>query len=162
MMEFSQEEFEEILNIFNDESDEIVHRLNNNILTLEKNPENKDIIIELFRDAHSLKGAARMIGFNDIQAVAHKIEDILGLAKESKLTINSEVTDAIYKSIDFIKMNIELSVKAKKEVKLNDYSKYITALDSIVKSPITKEKTEPVIQKEIEIPEDSTIFAFIV
>lgn len=135
-MEFSQEEFDEILNIFSDESNEIIHRLNNNILALEKNPQNKDVIIELFRDAHSLKGAARMIGFNDIQAIAHKIEDILGLAKENKLNINSEVTDTIYKSIDFINMSIELSVKAKKEVKLNDYVKFITSLDKIIKSPI--------------------------
>ncbi|MBQ2871300.1 hybrid sensor histidine kinase/response regulator [bacterium] len=154
-MEFSQEEFDEILNIFNEESEEIVQRLNNNILTLEKNPDNKDIIIELFRDAHSLKGAARMIGFNDIQAVAHKIEDILGLAKENKLLINSEVTDVIYKAIDFINMNIELSVKAKKEVKLNDYGKFISALDLIIKSPITKEKSEVHIKNEIKIPKDS-------
>ena len=128
-MEFSQEEFDEILSIFSEESDEIVHRLNNNILALEKNPDNKDIIMELFRDAHSLKGAARMIGFNDIQAIAHKIEDILGLAKDGKLLISSEVTDAIYKSIDFVNMSIQLSVKAKKEVKLSDFGKFIGELD---------------------------------
>lgn len=133
-MEFSQEEFEEILSIFSEESDEIVHRLNNNILTLEKNPNNKDIITELFRDAHSLKGAARMIGFNDIQAIAHKIEDILGLAKDDKIFVNSEVTDVIYKSIDFVNMSIQLSVKAKKEVKLSDFGKFVSALDDISNS----------------------------
>ncbi len=133
-MEFSQEEFDEILSIFSEESDEIVHRLNNNILALEKNPDNKDIIMELFRDAHSLKGAARMIGFNDIQAIAHKIEDILGLAKDGKLLISSEVTDAIYKSIDFVNMSIQLSVKAKKEVKLSDFGKFIGELDEVSKT----------------------------
>ena len=45
-MEFSQEEFDEILNIFTAESEEIIHKLNNNILSLEKNPQNKEIIIE--------------------------------------------------------------------------------------------------------------------
>jgi len=133
-MEFSQEEFEEILSIFSEESDEIVHRLNNNILTLEKNPDNKDVIMELFRDAHSLKGAARMIGFNDIQSIAHKIEDILGLAKDGKLVVNSEITDVIYKSIDFVNMSIQLSVKAKKEVKLSDFGKFISELEGVSKS----------------------------
>lgn len=138
-MEFSQEEFEDILSIFNEESDEIVHRINNNILSLEKDPENKDIIIELFRDAHSLKGAARMIGFNDIQAIAHKIEDILGLAKEGKILIKSDVTDVLYKAIDFVNLNIQLSVKAKKEVKLNDYGKFMASLEEIVKNTQNKQ-----------------------
>ena len=131
-MEFSQEEFDEILSIFNQESEEIIHRLNNNILELEKNPQNKNIIVELFRDAHSLKGAARMIGFNDIQAIAHKIEDILGFARDEKISINSEITDVIYQSIDFINLSIGLSIKAKKEVKLNDYAKFIKSLNNII------------------------------
>lgn len=145
-MEFSQEEFEEILSIFSEESDEIVHRLNNNILTLEKNPDNKDVIMELFRDAHSLKGAARMIGFNDIQSIAHKIEDILGLAKDGKLTVNSDITDVIYKSIDFVNMSIQLSVKAKKEVKLSDFGKFISDLDNIAKGVINN--SFPILEKE--------------
>lgn len=54
-MDFLSEEFEQILNIFREESEEIVEKLNNNLLALEKNPDNKDIIFQLFRDAHSLK-----------------------------------------------------------------------------------------------------------
>ena len=166
-MEFSHEEFDEILNIFTAESEEIIHRLNNNILVLEKNPQNKNIIIELFRDAHSLKGAARMIDFNDIQAIAHKIEDILGLARDNKLSINADITDAIYKSIDFINMSIGLSVKAKKEVKLNDYAKFIRVLTNIINEP--KEEQEKIIEKpeiiienhahkkEITLPKDTSI-----
>ena len=56
-----------ILKIFQVESEEIISRLNENLLALEKNPHNKDIVFILFRDAHSLKGAARMVGFNNIQ-----------------------------------------------------------------------------------------------
>jgi len=141
-MEFSQEEFDEILSIFNQESEEIIHRLNNNILELEKNPQNKNIIVELFRDAHSLKGAARMIGFNDIQAIAHKIEDILGFARDEKISINSEITDVIYQSIDFINLSIGLSIKAKKEVKLNDYAKFIKSLNSIISDATTQKNDE--------------------
>ena len=147
-MEFSQEEFDEILNIFTQESEEIINRLNNNILALEKNPQNRDIIVELFRDAHSLKGAARMIGFNDIQAIAHKIEDILGFARDGKIIINSEITDAIYKSIDFVNLNISLSVKAKKEVKLNDYTKFIKILNKII-TDITSPQEEVIIEAEV-------------
>ncbi len=152
-MEFSPEEFEEILNIFSEESDEIIHRLNNNMLTLEKNPQNKDLIIELFRDAHSLKGAARMIGFNDIQSVAHKIEDILGLAKDNKIIITSDITDVVCKAIDFINMSIQLSIKEKHEVKLNEYGRFLSDLDKISKNPQSN------IEKISEAKKDETAFA---
>ena len=86
-MDFSPEEFDEILNIFRSETEEIVQKLNNNLLQLESNPDNDELLVYLFRDAHSLKGAARMIGFNNIQRLAHKAEDVLGLAKEKKLKL---------------------------------------------------------------------------
>ena len=82
-MDFSEEEFSEILRIFNDESDEITQRLTTTLIQIEKEPDNKEELLNiLFRDAHSLKGAARMVGFNCIQKLAHLIEDILGLAKD--------------------------------------------------------------------------------
>ena len=72
-MEFQNDELIEILNIFRVESEEIVTRLNDNLMALEKSPANKDLIILLFRDAHSLKGASRMIGFTATQNLAHKL-----------------------------------------------------------------------------------------
>ena len=114
-MDFQPEEFNEILNIFRNETDEIVQKLNNNLLQLETDPENKDLLVYLFRDAHSLKGAARMIGFNNIQRLAHKTEDVLGLAKENKIIINHEIIDALYKALDLMSELIQTSVKIKKE-----------------------------------------------
>ena len=118
-MEFQDEELKEILNIFNTESDEIIERLNNTLLELEKQPENKDLIVLLFRDAHSLKGAARMIGFEQTQSIAHLIEDILGLAKEDKLTLTSEIADVLYKSVDLISKIIKQSIDSGKEKFIN-------------------------------------------
>ena len=63
------------------------------LLNTLKKHNDKDAILHLFRDAHSLKGAARMIGLNDIQTLAHKIEDVLGLAKEDKLVFNDRVVN---------------------------------------------------------------------
>ena len=94
-MDFQPEEFEEILNIFRGETEEIIQKMNNNLLQLETNPNKEELIVYLFRDAHSLKGAARMIGFNNIQRLAHKAEDVLGLAKENKIEINREISDAL-------------------------------------------------------------------
>ncbi|MEI3254901.1 MAG: Hpt domain-containing protein [Candidatus Gastranaerophilaceae bacterium] len=130
-MDFLPEEFEEILNIFRGETEEIIQKLNNNLLQLENSPNNKDLIVYLFRDAHSLKGAARMIGFNNIQRLAHKAEDVLGLAKENKIVINREISDALYKAMDLLSDLIQESVKLKKEYYTDDIQKIIDYIDEL-------------------------------
>ena len=72
-MQYNPEEFEEILNIFKAESEEILQKLNDRFMELEQTPEDKTPIKELFQLAHSLKGGARMIGFNGIQDISHKL-----------------------------------------------------------------------------------------
>ena len=145
-MDFSPEEFDEILNIFRGETEEIVQKLNNNLLQLESNPDNEDLLVYLFRDAHSLKGAARMIGFNNIQRLAHKAEDVLGLAKEKKIKINHEISDALYNAIDLMSELIQESVKLKKEYYTDDIQKQIDKIDEIVKKseiPAKKQDSRP-------------------
>ena len=130
-MDFLKEEFDEILKIFQVESEEIISRLNNNLLSLEKKPNNKDSIFALFRDAHSLKGASRMIGFNNVQTIAHKIEDILGLAKDNKLQINTKIVDILYKSVDFLSELIQKSIVKKQEVYSEKINEHISILENI-------------------------------
>lgn len=131
-MDFSEEEFSEILKIFNDESDEITQRLTTTLIQIEKEPDNKDELLNiLFRDAHSLKGAARMIGFNCIQKLAHLIEDILGLAKDNQLVINSEISDLLLKTIDYCKYLISNSVNMQKEFCDDDFNDYTESLQKV-------------------------------
>ena len=141
-MDFSPEEFDEILNIFRGETEEIVQKLNNNLLQLESNPDNEELLVYLFRDAHSLKGAARMIGFNNIQRLAHKAEDVLGLAKEKKIKINREISDALYQAIDLMSELIQESVKLKKEYYTDEIQKQIDKIDEIVKKSEAKEEVK--------------------
>ena len=131
-MDFLPEEFEEILNIFRGETEEIIQKLNNNLLQLESNPNNKELLIYLFRDAHSLKGAARMIGFNNIQRLAHKIEDVLGMAKENKIVIDRKILDALYKATDLLSELIYESVKIKKEYYTDDIQHQIDFIDNLL------------------------------
>lgn len=139
-MDFLPEENEEILNIFREETEEIIQKLNNNLLQLENTPNDKDKLVYMFRDAHSLKGAARMIGFNNIQRLAHKIEDLLGLAKENKLVINREISDVLYKATDLLSFLIENSVKIKKEYYTDDIQNYIDNIDLLVEKNLQSEK----------------------
>ena len=133
-MEFQKSELDEILNIFQQESAEIIASMDGKLLKLEKEGDTKEIAMHLFRDAHSLKGSARMLGFEDIQNIAHKIEDIISLIKEDRLKVNVEITDTISECLDFISMLINKTVEQKTEFKSPDYEKYIEKLEKISSS----------------------------
>lgn len=130
-MDFSEEITDEIFKIFQVESEEIISKINNSLLDLEKKPNNKDVILVLFRDAHTLKGASRMVGFNSAQTLAHKMEDILGLAKENKIVLNSKIINILYKTVDILSELLAKSIEKGKEVYNDEVSKQINILEHI-------------------------------
>ncbi len=101
-MDFSQEELAQILKIFKDETEEHLAIVDKCLLELEKCPDDLSIIEELFREAHSIKGSARMLNIVSVQDVAHKMEDLLGLAKDGTILINSDIIDILYQTADYI------------------------------------------------------------
>ena len=64
------------LEIFIDETQEHIQELNDNILILENEPENSDVVNEIFRAAHSLKGMAGTMGFKRMQRLTHDMENV--------------------------------------------------------------------------------------
>ena len=102
-MQYNPEEYEEILNIFKAESEEIIQKFNDRFMELEKNPQDKTPIKELFQLAHSLKGGARMIGFNGIQDISHKLEDILTCINNDKIKLDGNFFQVIYQICDFFR-----------------------------------------------------------
>ena len=98
-MAFSLGEYQEI---FLEEADEQLQELNQNLLELEKNPEDLDIINNIFRAAHSLKSSAAFVGLNDLSDLAHKMENLLQGIRDRTIGVNDEVVDIIFKCFDEI------------------------------------------------------------
>ncbi len=67
--------------LFKVESEEHLQQLDDALLLLEKNPADQNLLEEAFREAHSMKGAARMLGLAAVQAPAHRLEDELNAAR---------------------------------------------------------------------------------
>lgn len=130
-MDFLDDELDEILNIFQQEGGEILQSMDKNLFALEKDPKNHDILIRLARDAHSLKGSARMLGFESIQTIAHKIEDILGFIKDGKIESAGEITDTISEALSHIQVLINKTVEQKSEYKTPDTQNFIEKLEKI-------------------------------
>ena len=72
----------DVLQIFREESEERLDRMVERLLSVESGSAPPDVIDALFRDAHSIKGNAGMVGFDEIRVVAHTMEDLLGQARD--------------------------------------------------------------------------------
>lgn len=90
----------EIRNLFKVESDEHLQKIEALLLSLERDPADRTLLEQMFREAHSLKGAARMVGLAEIESLAHRFEDILGLAKRGEKAILSPVVDRLCEGLD--------------------------------------------------------------
>jgi two-component system, chemotaxis family, sensor kinase CheA len=62
--------------LFIEEAKEHIESLTKCMLTLEKDPQNKDVVNMLFRSAHTLKGSSGMMGYKDFQELTHAMEDV--------------------------------------------------------------------------------------
>jgi two-component system chemotaxis sensor kinase CheA len=90
--------------LFRAESEEHLQTLENGLLLLEGEPENPAIIEDLFRSAHSLKGAARMLGVVELESLAHHFETELGAARHGRQVMSSEAADRLYQGLDAMRM----------------------------------------------------------
>jgi chemotaxis protein histidine kinase CheA len=90
------------INQFVDESRDHLKRLNNGLLELEEDPGKEEVLADIVREAHTLKGAARMMGAEEIATVSHKLEDLLSVLKEKRLKLNTQVADVLFESFDSV------------------------------------------------------------
>lgn len=131
-MHYNPEELDEILTIFKSESEEIIQALNDGFLVLEKNPEDKTPLKKLFQLCHSLKGASRMLGFNSIQDIAHKLEDILAYWKKDDVVISVNIFQEIYQVCDLLGLLISRCAESKADYSNEQVLEFITKLDNFI------------------------------
>lgn len=98
-MSSKEKEYQEL---FIAEATQNVEELNRLMTLLEKEPESKAKVDEIFRIIHTLKGNAAGMGFEIIAGFAHKMEDVFGAIKNQKLTIEDELFSLLFKAVDVL------------------------------------------------------------
>lgn len=124
--EFGKSEFSsdpDMIRDFISNADELIERLDEQILALEQNPGEKEIINEIFRAAHTLKGAAGMFAFRSMERIMHRMENYFDQIAKGKQKVSSNAIDVILKSMDIIK----------------------TLLNGVKESKVTGIKTAPIV-----------------
>ena len=105
--------FDDLLGDFLDESGQLLDRLNENLLQLDEwvratdpaaGPRRCDgqLLNEMFRSAHSLKGLSAMLGLGEINTLTHKIENVFDAARKDELTVNGNVVEVVFHSVDLL------------------------------------------------------------
>ena len=118
--------------MFLDESHEHLQSLNDGLLNIEENGEDKDVVNEIFRNAHTLKGMSATMGYNKIAELTHEMEDVLDLIRNDKLNINEDILDTLFKCLDSLEQMIN-SVGDGESEDVVDVSDLVAKLSSISK-----------------------------
>ena len=91
---------EEMLEIFAAEADELLRSMGANLEILEQAPGNGEALLEIRRNAHTLKGSAGIIGLKKLSHLAHRLEDLLDFLSENKVTAGREIFELLLTATD--------------------------------------------------------------
>ncbi len=122
----------ELLQLFQTESEDIIERIFTNLFSLEKTPANKELIANVYRDLHSLKGAVRMVGYNNIQLIIHKMEDLFDAVNNSKITLEQRFINVISRSLEIAAKYLQESIRNNREVIDDDFKATLSNLEYII------------------------------
>ena len=135
-MEYSEKELNELFEVFQSETDDLIQSLYEKLSKLKNNLDDKELLIDIFRDIHGLKGAVRMIGFENIQNLIHLVEDIISGIRDNLITISLELVDEINDTVALVSEYIKESISRKKEYIDIRYNKTKDNLQEINKSQL--------------------------
>lgn len=138
------------LEIFIDETKEHLQSLNEQLLVLEKEPENDATINEIFRAAHSLKGMAGTMGYKRMQRLTHDMENVFSEIRNAKMKVTAGLVDVLFQCLDALEGYLGAIQETAAEG-TNDNEPIITQLNAILNAEkgvealaIPKEKTQEV------------------
>ncbi|NPA64411.1 MAG: chemotaxis protein CheA [Epsilonproteobacteria bacterium] len=101
------EDMQEIFQEFIQEAEEILENLDQELIELENDPANKELLNQIFRGMHTLKGGAGFLGLESVVSLAHVIESIFDKLRNDEMELDSEKMDIILEGIDLLKNAIE-------------------------------------------------------
>lgn len=126
------DEMDEIISEFVTEAEETLERIDPLFVELEAKGYDKDILNEIFRGMHTLKGAAGFLGFQPIVDVAHRAESIMKKLRDAEIGLSRELMDVILKSVDHLRLLI-FHIKLKDGIE-EDIAPLLAALDDALVS----------------------------
>jgi len=137
------------MSMFLEESMDNLQTLNDSLLQLEQEPNDIDKLNEIFRVAHTIKGMAATMGFNQMAELTHKMEDVLSEFRDGQLKVTQKVVTVLFKCLDTLEQMVNnISDGVEGQVTIEEI---IKELESITEGKEEDIKTEEVAAEAEEI-----------
>ncbi|MCD5405662.1 MAG: chemotaxis protein CheA [Desulfotomaculum sp.] len=92
------------ISVFMDELEEKLQIINDNLLILEQDVNNQEVLQEIFRAAHTIKGSSGIMGYEKMTKLTHEIENLFDKIRSGKITVTSEMINVLFEALDVLKM----------------------------------------------------------
>ncbi|HQI02930.1 MAG TPA: Hpt domain-containing protein, partial [Deltaproteobacteria bacterium] len=97
---------DELVKVFMEESEDEIRELETGLIKLEEESGDEDTINRVFRAAHTIKGSAGLVGFENVSNYTHTIENILDRIRKKELSVTKKLITTLLESVDFLKRMI--------------------------------------------------------
>ncbi len=147
---------EELKKDFFEEANTLIETLEENILILEKDINNKEALNEIFRAAHTLKGGAATLDLDRISNFTHELENLLDELRSNNIQVNMDIVDLLLKAIDIVKKMIEAS-QEDRELEIGYEDEIFNNIKKIYMKDITEEEKSKALEDAITKKEKTKI-----
>ena len=137
------------LEIFIDETNEHLQNLNEQLLILEKEPENENTINEIFRAAHSLKGMAGTMGYKRMQRLTHDTENVFSEIRNGKMKVTDGLVDTLFRCLDALEGYLE-TIQSTADEGTEDNEDIIKLLNDFITNEGKSGDTQSVVKEEVK------------
>lgn len=125
---------DDIVKEFLIESNENLDRLDRNLVELEQSPRDQELLADIFRTIHSIKGTTGFLGFHHLEAVAHTGENLLSRLRDGLLDLNPAITTALLAMVDAIREMLKL-IESTEADGDNNYTELIASITALMEDP---------------------------
>jgi two-component system, chemotaxis family, sensor kinase CheA len=141
-------EMKEIVDSFLIESKEILEKLEIDLVKMENNPDDTELLNDIFRSFHTIKGAAGFLSLTKLTSITHKGEDILNKLRKKEAILNNEIMEVILLSSDKLKELLNcIEENQNEECYIDDVLEKL----SVVAEKLEENKSENIQTEKIEI-----------
>src|SRR5712691_7382826 len=121
---------------FTSEAEELLDTLSRDLVEFESQGAavRPEVINKIFREVHSLKGLAGMLGFGEISELSHNLEDMLDKLRMGKIAITRDLVDLLFDSVDSLN-RLVLTISDPSVAGLVDMTKLTSRIHQTVLGP---------------------------
>ena len=135
------------------EAAEHLEEMETSLLQLEQDYEGKEILDEIFRSIHTIKGAAQFVGIERVSELSHKLENLLDLIRKDEIALNTAITDLLIAGKDRLTQLVdELERTQAEKTEVADLVEQVRRVVEGDEIPFdTADATDPLTQQEVPL-----------